>query len=376
MAARKIPCVIMRGGTSKGVFFHDRDLPRDEEERDLAILRAFGSPDRRQIDGLGGANSSTSKVAIIKKSDRPGFDIDYTFGQVSITDPLVEKNGNCGNISSAVGPFAVDEGLVEAIEPVTTVRIFNTNTEKGMTAYVPVRDGQTVYEGDFSISGVPGTAAKIDIAFDSPAGAATGRKLPSGKPMDILTIRGREYRVSLVDGANPMVYVMAEDLPVRGTVLPWEYERLPDYREIDSVLHEIRRWGAVQCGFVDSEDKADEISPMTPKVGFISAPAAYTDATGRRIGPEEHDLSVRFLSMGKMIHAFMGTGAICTEVAANTEGTIVREVIGKDGPVTRIRIAHPFGIMNVSGRVAADGEVEQAVIERTARRIMEGSVFV
>lgn len=158
----------MRGGTSKAVFFHDRDLPRDEAERDKVILSAFGSPDRRRIDGMGGANTSTSKVAVIKKSDRPGIDVDYTFGQVDVNAPIVGKTMNCGNISSAVGPFAIDEGLVKAVEPMTEVHIFNTNIQKEIIAQVPVQDGRAVTEGDFAIDGVPGTAAKVTLKFVAP----------------------------------------------------------------------------------------------------------------------------------------------------------------------------------------------------------------
>ena len=177
----KIPCVVMRGGTSKALFFHDRDLPADMQKRDQIILSAFGSPDLRQIDGLGGANSSTSKVAIIKPSDREDADIDYTFGQVSVDLPVVGKTMNCGNISSAVGPFAVNEGLVPAVEPVTKVRIYNTNTHKIIVSHVPVKGGRAVTEGDFAIDGVPGTGARIKLEFVSPQGAVSGKALPTGK---------------------------------------------------------------------------------------------------------------------------------------------------------------------------------------------------
>ena len=174
---KKIPCVYMRGGTSKALFFHDRDLPQDPQERDQVILSAFGSPDRRQIDGMGGANTSTSKVAIIKKSGRPGIDVDYTFGQVDMMAPVVGKTMNCGNISSAVGPFAIDEGLVKAVEPLTEVHIFNTNTRKEIIEQVPVKNSRAVTEGNFAIDGVPGTAAKVTLKFIAPQGAASG-KLP------------------------------------------------------------------------------------------------------------------------------------------------------------------------------------------------------
>ena len=193
---RKIPCVYMRGGTSKAVFFHDKDLPQDAEARDRVILSAFGSPDRRQIDGMGGANTSTSKVAIIKKSERPGIDVDYDFGQVDVMAPIVGKTMNCGNISSAVGPFAIDEGLVEAVEPMTEVHIFNENTKKEIIAQVPVKDGRAVTEGDFEIDGVPGTAAKVTLKFVNPQGAASGKLLPTGNVKDYIEIEGKKYHTA------------------------------------------------------------------------------------------------------------------------------------------------------------------------------------
>ena len=214
---RKIPCVYMRGGTSKALFFRDEDLPQDTIERDKVILSAFGSPDRRQIDGMGGANTSTSKVAIIKKSNKPGIDIDYDFGQVDVFAPIVGKTMNCGNISSAVGPYAIDEGLVKAVEPVTEVHIFNTNTRKEIIAQVPVKDGRAVTEGDFSIDGVPGTAAKILLKFVNPQGAASGKLLPTDKAKDTIKFDSKNYEYSFVDAANPVMFVHPEDFGVKGT---------------------------------------------------------------------------------------------------------------------------------------------------------------
>jgi hypothetical protein len=371
----------MRGGTSKAVFFHENDLPFDREKRDKVILRVFGSPDLRQIDGLGGANSSTSKVAIIGPSLRPDADLDYTFGQVSVDMPVVGMAMNCGNISSAVGPFAIDEGLVKAVEPVTTVRIFNTNTRKRIIAQVPVSNGKALTVGDYSINGVPGTGARIDLEFEDPGGAVTGKTLPTGRPLDFLVIDGKPYAVSIIDAANPVVFVRAEDFGLRGTELPSEFESRPDAKEISAILEKIRGEAAVLVGLVPEATLAKEKSPELPKIGFYTVPTAYTDATGQKIEAEDIDITGRLFSMGKMINAYMGTGAICTIVAANIPGTVVSEIV-KDrlgGKVSLLRIGHPFGVMPVRGILeeTADGiSVKRGIISRTARRIMEGWVYI
>lgn len=377
MVNQKVYCVIMRGGTSKALFFRDNDLPRDEGERENVILRAFGSPDLRQIDGLGGANSSTSKVAIISVSQRDDSDIDYDFGQVSVDKPYIGKKMNCGNISSAVGPYAVDEGLIKAVEPITIVRIFNINTQKRIISYVPVKNGKTVYGGEFEIDGVPGTASRIDIEFEKPGGAASGKTLPTGKAKDVITIDdGRRFSVSLVDAANPVVFVRAEDLGLNGTELPWEYEALPNHKEINAAVEKIRGWAAVQLRYADCPDQAAMKSPELPKIAICTDPIGYTDAAGQLLQPKSYDITARMFSMGKIIHAYMGTGTVCTIVAANIEGTVVNEIVApKLGQeITKLRIGHPFGTIDVAAKLE-DGEVKSATIGRTARRLMEGFVY-
>ena len=373
----RVYCVVMRGGTSKAVFFHKNDLPDDPEQRDRVIMRVFGSPDKRQIDGLGGANSSTSKVAVISVSSREDADIDYDFGQVSVDKPIIVKTMNCGNISSAVGPFAIDEGLVPITEPETVVRIFNTNTRKHIIAHVPVKNGKTLYEGDYSIDGVPGTASRINIEFEDPSGAVTGKKLPTGNPMDEVIIEGKTYHVSLVDAANPVVFIRAEELGLNGTELPWEYEALPNYKQVDSVIEQIRCWACKQVGFVTREADGSKLSPGLPKVGFLTKNIGYVNAEGKFVSPEHYDLTGRLFSMGKMIHAYMGTGTVCTMVAANTRGTVINELVRDSlgDNITMLRIGHPFGIIDVSAKVV-DGEVKSATIGRTARRIMEGWAYL
>lgn len=381
---RKIPCVYMRGGTSKAVFFHDEDLPQDEAARDRVILSAFGSPDSRQIDGMGGANTSTSKVAVIKKSSRPDADVDYTFGQVDIFHPIVGKTMNCGNISSAVGPFAIDEGLVEVTEPITKVRIFNTNTQKVLIEEVPVKDGRFMSEGDFSIDGVPGTASRVIVKFLSPQGAASGRLLPTGNVKDTIEIDGKTYEFSFVDAANPVIFVHPEDFGVTGTEIPAEFNALPDCAEICRKLEIIRGTGAVILGFAKDLEDARINSQTLPKLAFVTKPVDYTAGSGKRIRVEDTDIVGRLFSMNmKMIDAYMGTGAICTVVAANTPGTIVNEIIATGNPSKpseHIRIGHPWGIMDAYADVEKNADGTHTVLsgglDRTARRIMEGYVYV
>lgn len=378
MENQRVYCVIMRGGTSKALFFHDNDLPRDKKEREKMILRVFGSPDLRQIDGLGGANSSTSKVAIISVSDRDDSDVDYDFGQVSVDKPYIGKKMNCGNISSAVGSYAVDEGLVKAVEPITAVRIFNTNTQKRIISYVPVKDGRAVYRGDYEINGVPGTSSRIDIEFEEPGGAASGKTLPTGKAKEVVTLNdGRQFNVSLVDAANPVVFVRAEELGLKGTELPWEYEALPNHREVNTTVEKIRGWAAVQLGYVDDPARAATESLDLPKIAICTDPLGYRDATGRILEPGSYDITARLFSMGKIIHAYMGTGTVCTMVAANIKGSIVNEIVAlKHGhQITKMQIGHPFGIIDVTAKLE-NGEVKSATIGRTARRLMEGWVYV
>lgn len=377
---RKIPCVYMRGGTSKALFFRDEDLPKDEAARDRVILSAFGSPDRRQIDGMGGANTSTSKVAILKKSERPGIDVDYDFGQVDINAPIVGKTMNCGNISSAVGPYAVDEGLVEAVEPITEVHIFNTNTQKEIIAQVPVQDGRAVTEGDFRIDGVPGSGAKITLKFVSPQGAASGRLLPTGHTRDVIELEGQRYEYSFVDSANPVIFVHPEDFGVTGTETPAQFNALPNCSEICRKLEIIRGTGAILLGFAKDLEDARINSQTLPKIAFVTRPAEYTAGSGKTISSGQIDLVGRLFSVNmKMIDAYMGTGAICTITAANTPGTIVNEIV-HGGPVSHLRIGHPWGVMDAYADLdkRPDGTYSllSGNLDRTARRIMDGYVYV
>lgn len=383
---KKISCVYMRGGTSKAVFFRDEDLPKNVEERDKIILSAFGSPDRRQIDGMGGANTSTSKVAVIKKSERPGIDVDYDFGQVDVSNPIVGKTMNCGNISSAVGPYAIDEGLVEPVEPMTEVHIFNTNTQKEIVEQVPVKNGRAVTEGDFAIDGVPGTAAKVTLKFLAPQGASSGKLLPTGHVKDTIEIEGKTYEYSFVDAANPVIFVHPEDFGVRGTEIPSEFNALPNCAEICRKLEIIRGTGAILLGFATDLEDAKKNSQTLPKIAFATKPVNYTAGSGKVISASEIDMVGRLFSVGmKMIDAYMGTGAICTVTAANTPGTIVNEIVCGEGKnpsnwVNHIAIGHPWGIMDAYADLQENPDGTHTVLsgnlDRTARRIMEGYIYV
>lgn len=380
---KKVPCVYMRGGTSKAVFFKAEDLPENVEERDKVILSAFGSPDRRQIDGMGGANTSTSKCAVISKSTRPDADVDYDFGQVDVNAPIVGKTMNCGNISSAVGPYSIDEGLVEAVEPMTEVRIFNKNTGKIIVEQVPVKDGRAVTEGDFAIDGVPGTGAKVTLKFVSPQGAASGKLLPTGNAKDTIEIEGKTYEYSFVDAANPVIFVHPEDFGVTGTEIPSEFNALPNCKEICRKLEIIRGTGAITLGFAKDLEDARVNSQTLPKIAFVTKPVDYTAGSGKEIKASEINLVGRLFSVNmKMIDAYMGTGAICTVTAANTPGTLVNEIVcqGGDNHVTHVAIGHPWGIMHAYADLKdnADGThtVLSGNLDRTARRIMEGYVYV
>ncbi len=375
---RPLRCSILRGGTSRGVFFLVNDLPRERAAIERILLNVFGSPDVRQINGLGGATSQTSKSALIGPPTRPDADVDYTFAQVSVTAPLVDWGGNCGNISSAVGPFAIDQGFVRAEEPVTTVRIHNTNTKKIIVAQVPVVDGRAALEGDYAIPGVPGTGARIQLEFAEPGGSVTGKLLPTGRPCDEVAIGdGRRFQVSVVDASNPTVFFRAEELGLAGTELPAEIERRTD---VTDVLEEVRGVVAEWLGIVGDRRDATRLSPGLPKVGFVARPQDYQTSVGARLRADEMDLQGRLMSMQTAHRSYMTTGAICTAAAAFVEGTVVHEAVRADRPDrSRIRIAHPYGVMDAIVRLGARGAVPEILgiaVGRTARHILDGQVYV
>ena len=362
-----VRCVIMRGGTSKGIFFHEADLPREQELRDRVLMAAMGTPDPRQIDGLGGADTLTSKIVIVGPSTHPDADINYTFGQVGIDLPYVSYTANCGNLSAAVGAFAIEEGLIAPIAPVTRVRIYNTNTKQLLVSYVPVDAGTAAVEGDFAIAGVPGTAPEVRMDFAQTKGATTGKMLPSGNPSDELYVPelGKSITVSFVDVAKATMYFHAKDAGIRGTESPDEFTP-----EILDRFWAIRNAGAKFIGLpMDSRlphpvsvlEPTDYIDYMTKK------PVLAKDVSfvARRVGgppPRLHK-------------AFAATGAVCTAVAANIPGTVVHKV-AQHFPDGCVRIGHPTGVLPVKIVLDAHGNVLEASYSRTARRILEGAVYV
>jgi hypothetical protein len=375
---RKIPVVIQRGGTSKGIYIHEKDLPKDQILRDKVILAIFGSPDRRQIDGLGGADPLTSKVAIISSSERKDADVNYTFGAVDINEPIVDYKANCGNISSGVGPFAIDEGLVKAKGSETTVRIYNTNTKKILKAYVSTYRGRTKYLGDYSIDGVPGTSAKILLDYSETAGAATGKLLPTGNPTDAVSIPSMgTIEMSIVDAGNPLCFIKPEVLNFSGTEGPL------DKKVIDSLdkIELIRGTAAKMIGLADDAAQARIKTPAIPMLVFVSKPAPYTSFTdGHRIESGEIDFVARLFYMQEMHKTYAGTGTVCTGAAAMIEGTLVHQVTSPKAKESGlVRIGHPGGVIPIEVEVEKRGDgfhLMKAAFGRTSRRIMEGFVYV
>jgi 2-methylaconitate cis-trans-isomerase PrpF len=375
---RKIPCVIQRGGTSKGVYLHEKDLPKDPELRNKVILAIFGSPDIRQIDGLGGADPLTSKCAIIGPPERSDTDINYTMAQVDITKPILDFKGNCGNISSGVGPFAIDEGLVPVKDTETVVRIYNTNTKKILKAFVQTDGGKSKYTGDYAIDGVPGTSSKILLDYSATEGAATGRLLPTGNPIDVISIPSiGKIEMSIVDAGNPMCFVKPEVLNLSGIEGPL------DQKVIDALdrIEVIRGMAAKIIGFVDDPAKARIESPAGPMLAIVSEPKDYISFTdGARVKAEEIDFVARGFFMQEMHKTYAGTGTVCTGAAAMIEGTLVNRVCSPRTMKTKeVRIGHPSGIVSIEVEVVkgADGfHLKKAALGRTSRRIMEGFVYV
>ena len=373
----KIPCCLMRGGTSRGLYILEKDLPPAGPERDALLLRLMGSPDIRQIDGLGGATSVTSKVAIIAPSQRDDADVDYTFAQVSVDKPLVSYSGNCGNISSGVGPFAIESGLVHPCQGETTVRIYNTNTKKIITATIQTPGGVVTYDGDFALAGVPGTAAPVKLAFCNPAGSVTGKLLPTGHPKDILHVPGLgEIEVSIVDASNPLVFVRAADLNLTGKELP---TRINGDAGLLALLEKVRGEAAKLLGVVDDAQKSSVQSPGIPKLTLVAPPADYVTIAQREIAAQDMDLLGRMMSLQKAHETYALTGAICTMCAACIPDTMVWEITQGRAAPDKLRIGHPDGILHVGidCTLAQDGtlQIREAYSYRTARMLMQGTAF-
>ncbi len=342
-----IRCAIYRGGTSKGVMFRENDLPKDEEARTKILLRIFGSPDLKQIDGLGGATMQTSKAMIVGPPAAANADVQMTFAQVSLKDATVDWTSVCGNMTSAVAPFAMNEGMVRATEPLTSVRIYSVNADKYVTAHVPVQCGKAASGGDFEIPGVPGTGARIDLDWMDPAGSITGKLLPSGNPRDEVTLAdGRRFTISIVDAGNLTVFCDATELGLQGIELPAEFDA---NKEVQATIEELRSIGAELSGLVGDRREATKKSPGMPKIGYVAAPMGYTGLGGKKVAAGDMDILARLMSAQLMHKSYTGAGAgvQITSAAAAIEGTIVNALRAR---ATRgsemIRIGHPAGVMD------------------------------
>jgi 2-methylaconitate cis-trans-isomerase PrpF len=370
-----IPCAFMRGGSSRGGFFLESDLPRDPARRHAFLLAAYGSPDERQIDGIGGSDPLTSTAAVVARSGRPDADVEYTFYQVGIDRPAVASGGSCGNMLAAVGPFAILKGLVAPQEPETIVRIYTTNTRQTVIARVPVRSGLPSCEGDCAIAGVPGTGAAIRLDFGDCSGAASGKLLPTGAARDVIAVDGLSVNVSLIDAATPFVFVNARDIGGSALEMPDELSgNAPLMRRLELV----RGWAAVVLGLVTQAEQAKSKSPNLPRVMMVASPAAYSTRDGRSVAAADVDICVRQLAMQRPHKALAVTGAVCAAVAASVPGSVVAEAIGRAHG--EVRLGHPSGVLRVASRVApnaaGDLVIRSAQIERTARLIMDGALFV
>ena len=379
MKQLKIPAVFMRGGTSNAIVFHEKDLPRERAQWDEIFLAAIGSPDPygRQLDGMGGGVSSLSKVCVIGPPSRPDADIDYTFAQVQVKDAAVDYSGNCGNMSSAMGPFAVDEGLIKVSGREALVRVHNTNTGKVIWSRFALDEGQSAVDGELAIPGVAGTGAPVRLEFRDPGGATTGKLLPTGNVVDTLEVPGYgKFRASLVDAANATCFLNAADLGLKGTEMPEELDR---NAELLKKLAAIRIAASIAMGIGRTPEEA-AAKRTVPFIGFVSAAQDAATLSGENISAGSVDLTARMLSNGQPHRALPLTVSLCTAVAARISGSVVNEVarVSVD-PAAELRIAMPSGVLTVAAAVTQKNgqwHAEQGAFFRTQRRLFDGYVYV
>ena len=384
----KVAATYMRGGTSKGVFFRLQDLPAAAQvpgaARDALLMRVIGSPDPygKQIDGMGGATSSTSKTVILSKSTRPDHDIDYLFGQVSIDKAFVDWSGNCGNLSAAVGPFGITNGLVDPSRipqnGVATVRIWQANINKTIIAHVPITNGAVQETGDFELDGVTFPAAEVQLEFMDPAAeeeGAGGSMFPTGNLVDDLEVPGvGTFKATMINAGIPTIFINAADIGYTGTELQ---DDINGDNKALAMFETIRAYGAVRMGLIKHIDEAAK-RQHTPKVAFVAQPRDYVSSSGKAVSAKDVNLLVRALSMGKLHHAMMGTAAVAIGTAAAIPGTLVNLAAG-GGNLDAVRFGHPSGTLRVGAQATqVDGEwsVTKAIMSRSARVLMEGWVRI
>lgn len=386
IAQTAVSAMYMRGGTSKGVFFVPEDFPESVRNnlqvRDRMMLRVIGSPDPygQHIDGMGGATSSTSKVVLVSKSQRPDCDVDYLYGAVAIDKPVVDWSGNCGNLTSAVGPFAIHRGLVDVPQNgVAVVRIWQANINKKIVAHVPVKDGQVVELGDFELDGVTFTAAEIKLEFMDPGadeGSGGGSMFPTGNLIDTLDIPGiGQIKATLINAGIPSVFIDAQSIGLSGIEMQKDVNTNP---ELLKKFETIRSHATVAMGLASSAEEVTAKRPHTPKIAFFSKPQTYTSSSGKTVEADQVDVVARILSMGKLHHAMTGTGAVAIAVASSIKGTVVANLIS-GGAKSELRFGHPSGSLKVgaeASQVNGVWTVTKAVMSRSARRLMDGQVLV
>ncbi len=378
----RVKATYMRGGTSKGTFFNIADLPleaqQSQEAKDKLLLRVVGSPDPygKQIDGMGGATSSTSKTVLVGKSKVPNHDVDYYFGQVSIDKPFMDWSGNCGNLSSAVGPFAINQGLVDNIPQngICCVRVWQANIKKTILCYVPIKDGKVQEIGDYEIDGVAFKAAEIVLEFAEPVDPSE-ELFPTGNLVDDLEVPGiGTFKATMITAGIPTIFLNADALGYKGTELQKDINSDP---EALKKFETIRAYGAIKMGLIKDLKEA-ETRQHTPKIAFVSAKQNYTASSGKEITTLDIDLNVRALSMGQLHHAMMGTASVAIGVAACVEGTLVNIAAG-GGKKDAVTFGHPSGTLKVGAVIKYDNGkavVDKATMSRSARIIMQGEVFV
>jgi hypothetical protein len=384
----KIPATYIRGGTSKGVFFRLEDMPKATQvpgaARDALLLRVIGSPDPygKQTDGMGAATSSTSKTVILSKSTRPDHDIDYLFGQVSIDKPFVDWSGNCGNLTSAVGPFGISNGLIDPARipqnGTATIRIWQANIGKTIIAHVPMTDGAVQETGDFELDGVTFPAAEVQLEFMDPAADEDdggGAMFPTGNLVDDLEVPGvGTFKATMINAGIPTIFVNAADIGYKGTELQDDINSDP---KALAMFETIRAYGAVRMGLIKHIDEA-ATRQHTPKVAFVAKPADYVASSGKAISAKDTNVLVRAMSMGKLHHAMMGTAAVAIGTAAAIPGTLVNLAAG-GGDLEAVRFGHPSGTLRVGAQakqVNGEWTVTKAIMSRSARVLMEGWVRV
>lgn len=368
--------LLMRGGTSKGLFVRPTDLPiqPDHELFEQLLLEMYGSPDPLQVDGIGGSHSHTSKIMMVSESDRDDADVDYTFGGVGIENPVIEWGGNCGNLTAAVGAFAILEGLVEPTEPTTTVTLYNTNADAIIEQDVPVSDGDPAVYGDYHIDGVPGTGARVDSHFIDPAGGVLDSVLPTGNAVDTIEVDGEPLDVTVVDVTNVVAYVRAGDIGLTGTELPEEMRSDP---ELMAKLERIRGSICAELGLVDEPGDAEIEYPIFPHLSIVSEPQSYDCSVDKRVEAADIDITARVISMQDPHHAYAMTSGLCLGAAVRIPGSIANEVV-RNPDEEWTTLGHPKGTMSVGAVVDAAGDqpvVSRVSIGRTQRPIMHGSVY-